>query len=38
MEHPGGFQVWQEPFTPLRVRRLFNLRMDPYKRADYRPD
>jgi arylsulfatase len=34
MKHPGGFQVWMEPFTPLRVPKLFNLRMDPYERAD----
>jgi arylsulfatase A-like enzyme len=34
MKYPGGFQVWQEPFTPLRVPKLFNLRMDPYERAD----
>jgi arylsulfatase len=34
MKHPGGFQVWQEPFTTLRVPKLFHLRMDPYERAD----
>jgi arylsulfatase len=34
MKHPGGFQVWMEPFTPLRVPKLFHLRMDPYERAD----
>ncbi|MCP1645490.1 arylsulfatase [Pseudomonas citronellolis] len=31
---PGGFTVWSEPFTCLRVPKLFNLRMDPYERAD----
>jgi arylsulfatase len=31
---PGGFAVWQEPFTPLRVPKMLNLRMDPYERAD----
>ena len=31
---PGGFQVWAEPFTTLRVPKLYNLRMDPYERAD----
>jgi arylsulfatase A-like enzyme len=31
---PGGFQVWVNPFTCLRVPKLFNLRMDPYERAD----
>ncbi|MGH6809075.1 MAG: arylsulfatase, partial [Ensifer adhaerens] len=31
---PGGLEVWQEPFTCLRVPKMFNLRMDPYERAD----
>ncbi|MBM7061821.1 arylsulfatase [Pseudomonas sp. UL073] len=31
---PGGLQVWSEPFVCLRVPKLFNLRMDPYERAD----
>jgi arylsulfatase A-like enzyme len=31
---PGGFQVWAEPFITLRVPKLYNLRMDPYERAD----
>ncbi len=31
---PGGFEVWSEPFVKLRVPKLFNLRMDPYERAD----
>ena len=31
---PGGLQVWANPFTCLRVPKLFNLRMDPYERAD----
>jgi hypothetical protein len=31
---PGGFQVWTNPFTCLRVPKIFNLRMDPYERAD----
>jgi arylsulfatase len=30
---PGGFEVWSEPFTTLRVPKVFNLRMDPYERA-----
>jgi arylsulfatase len=29
----GTFNIWAEPFTPLRVPRLFNLRTDPYERA-----
>ena len=27
-------QVWAEPFTRLRVPKLFNLRTDPYEFAD----
>jgi arylsulfatase len=27
------FQAWMEPFVPLRVPLLFNLRRDPYERA-----
>jgi arylsulfatase A-like enzyme len=34
MTKPGGFAVWYEPFTCLRIPKLFNLRMDPYERAD----
>ena len=30
----GTLQVWFEPFTPLRAPKLFNLRTDPYERAD----
>lgn len=31
---PGGFPVWYQPFTTYRIPKLFNLRMDPYERAD----
>ncbi len=31
---PGTLRVWAEPFTTLRVPKLFNLRLDPYERAD----
>jgi arylsulfatase A-like enzyme len=31
---PGGWAVWQDPLTTLRVPKMFNLRMDPYERAD----
>jgi arylsulfatase len=31
---PGGFAVWYEPLTAYRIPKLFNLRMDPYERAD----
>jgi arylsulfatase A-like enzyme len=30
-----GFDVWQEPFVPLRVPKLFNLRTDPFEEADH---
>jgi arylsulfatase len=30
----GTLQVWAEPFVPLRVPKIFNLRMDPFERAD----
>ncbi len=30
-----GFDVWQEPFTPLRLPKLFNLRSDPFELADH---
>jgi arylsulfatase A-like enzyme len=30
----GTMQVWAEPFTTLRLPKLFNLRTDPYERAD----
>jgi arylsulfatase len=29
-----GFEVWQEPFTFLRLPKLFNIRTDPFERAD----
>lgn len=30
-----GFQVWREPFVELRVPLLFNLRRDPFERAQH---
>jgi hypothetical protein len=30
----GTLQVWAEPFVPLRVPKMFNLRTDPFERAD----
>jgi len=30
---PGTFLVWANPFTPLRVPLIFNLRRDPYEFA-----
>jgi len=29
-----GFAVWQDPFTPLRLPKLFNLRSDPFEIGD----
>ncbi len=31
---PGTMQVWAEPFVRLRLPKLFDLRADPYERAD----
>ena len=31
---PGTMRVWSEPFVTLRVPKLFNLRTDPFERAD----
>jgi arylsulfatase A-like enzyme len=31
---PGTLLVWAEPFTKLRLPKLFDLRADPYERAD----
>ena len=30
-----GFDVWQEPMVTLRLPKLFNLRADPFERADH---
>jgi len=30
-----AFEVWREPFTDLRVPLIFNLRRDPYERAQH---
>jgi arylsulfatase len=30
----GTLQLWAEPFVPLRLPKLFNLRTDPFERAD----
>jgi len=36
LENRGvAFGVWREPFTELRVPLLFNLRRDPYERAQH---
>ena len=31
---PGTMGVWAEPFTTLRMNKIFNLMQDPYERAD----
>ncbi|WP_425616086.1 arylsulfatase [Anatilimnocola sp. NA78] len=31
---PGTMQVWAEPFTTLRLQKIFNLMQDPFERAD----
>jgi arylsulfatase len=31
---PGTLRIWAEPFVPLRVPKLYNLRTDPFERAD----
>lgn len=30
----GTMRVWAEPFARLRMPKIFNLRTDPYERAD----
>jgi arylsulfatase len=30
-----GMDVWQDPFVPLRLPKLFNLRTDPFETADH---
>ncbi len=31
---PGTLRVWMEPFVPLRIPLIFNLRRDPWERAE----
>jgi arylsulfatase len=31
---PGTLDIWSEPFTFRRLPKIYNLRMDPYERAD----
>ena len=36
LEQPAhGFAVWETPFVPLRVPKLFDLHADPFERAEY---
>ena len=34
---PGQLLIWANPFTELRVPKIFNLRRDPYERATSPP-
>ncbi len=34
IQEAHGFEVWVRPFTTLRLPKLFNLRRDPFERAD----
>ena len=31
---PGTMEVWAEPFTKLRLQKIYNLMQDPFERAD----
>src|SRR5262249_15720879 len=31
---PGTMGLWAEPFTTLRMQKIYNLMQDPYERAD----
>ena len=31
---PGTMQVWAEPFTTLRLQKIYNIMQDPFERAD----
>jgi len=33
-QRSAGFDVWQEPFVALRLPKIFNLRADPFEKAD----
>jgi arylsulfatase len=33
-QRSDGFDVWQEPFTALRLPKIFNLRSDPFEQAE----
>ena len=30
----GTLRVWMDPFVPLRIPLIFNIRRDPYERAE----
>jgi hypothetical protein len=36
MEQPAhGLEVWMQPLVPLRAPKIFNLRSDPFERAEH---
>ncbi|RZU43046.1 arylsulfatase [Edaphobacter modestus] len=35
---PGNMLIWANPFTCLRLPKIYNLRMDPFERADITSD
>jgi arylsulfatase A-like enzyme len=35
---PGNLDIWEDPLVCLRLPKIFNLRMDPYERADITSD
>jgi hypothetical protein len=34
VQRAHGLDVWQEPYVTVRLPMLFNLRMDPFERAE----
>lgn len=38
IQRAHGLEVWQEPYVALRLPMLFNLRMDPFERAEESED
>jgi hypothetical protein len=38
VQRAHGFDVWQEPYVTMRLPMLFNLRMDPFERAEESAD
>ena len=35
---PGNLSIWMNPFTCLRAPKMYNLRLDPYERAEATSD
>ena len=33
-QRASRFDVWRDPFVPLRIPKVFHLRRDPFERAD----